>query len=72
MKTMHFKTNINCGSCVRGVTPALDGKAGITDWKVDLESEDRILTVRTNDQLTEDEVAAVVADGGFEAKPVDR
>lgn len=70
MKTMKFKTNINCGGCVRGVTPALDGKRGIRDWKVDLQSDERILTVETEDALTEDEVAAVVADGGFRAEPV--
>ncbi len=70
MKTMKFRTNINCGSCVRGVTPALDEHRGIKDWQVDLESDDRILTVQAVDELTEAEVAAAVADAGFEAKPV--
>ncbi|MGB3799859.1 MAG: cation transporter [Lewinella sp.] len=70
MKTMKFKTNINCGSCVRGVTPSLDEHPGIKDWRVDLEHDDRILTVQTEDKLTEAEVAAAVADAGFEAQPV--
>ena len=67
---MKFKTNINCGSCVRGVTPALDEHSGIKEWSVDLKSDDRILTVQGQDELTEAEVAATVAETGFEAKPV--
>lgn len=70
MKTLQFKTNINCGGCVRGVTPSLDGHQSIKSWKVDLESDERILTVQAEDRLTEDEVIATVADGGFKAVPL--
>ena len=70
MKTMKFRTNLQCGSCVRGVTSSLDGHRGIHHWQVDLESDARILTVQADDALTEAEVAAAVADAGFEAKPV--
>ena len=70
MKTMKFSTNLQCGSCVRGVTPSLDEHRGIHRWQADLESDERILTVHTDNDLTEAEVAAAVADAGFEAKPV--
>ena len=70
MKTMKFRTNLQCGSCVRGVTPSLDEHRGIHNWQVDLDSDARILTVQADDVLTEAEVAAAVADAGFEAKPV--
>ena len=70
MKTMQFKTNINCGGCLRGVTPFLDGQEKIETWEVDLEHEDRILTVKSN-ELTEQEVQTIVAEAGFEAKAKD-
>ena len=71
MKTLLFKTNINCGGCLRGVTPALNENKDIRDWKVDLESEDRILTVTSDDDLSETEVQRTVASAGFQAQPVD-
>ncbi len=70
MKTMQFKTNINCGGCLRGVTPFLDGQEKIQTWEVDLGHEDRILTVKSN-ELTEQEVQAIVAEAGFEAEVKD-
>ncbi|TXF89290.1 heavy-metal-associated domain-containing protein [Neolewinella aurantiaca] len=69
MTTMKFKTNINCGGCLRGVTPALDGNEAIKQWEVDLKSPERTLTVET-EVLTADEVRAVVADAGYVAEPV--
>ena len=69
MTTMKFKTNINCGGCLRGVTPALDGNEAIKNWHVDLQSSDRTLTVET-EALTADEVKEVVAGAGYEAEPV--
>ena len=70
MKTMQFKTNINCGGCLRGVTPFLDGQEKIETWEVDLEHEDRILTVKSN-ELTEQEVQTIVAEAGFKAEVKD-
>ena len=71
MKTMQFKTNINCGGCVRGVTPMLNDSKDIKDWKVDLASPDRILTVETDDSVTPTEVSQTVAEAGFTAQLVD-
>ncbi len=71
MKTMQFKTNINCGGCVRGVTPVLNDSKNIRNWKVDLASPDRILTVETDDSVTPTEVSQTVAEAGFTAQPVD-
>jgi copper chaperone len=28
MKTLQFKTNINCGGCIKAVTPTLNQQAG--------------------------------------------
>ncbi|MEO0732730.1 MAG: heavy-metal-associated domain-containing protein [Bacteroidota bacterium] len=70
MKTMQFKTNINCGGCLRGVTPFLDGQEKIEKWEIDLEHDDRVLTV-TSDELTEKEIQAIVAEAGFRAEAKD-
>lgn len=46
MTEIKFKTNINCNHCINKVTPVLDSDTGISEWNVDLNSEDKILTVK--------------------------
>lgn len=70
MKTIHFKTNINCGACVAKVTPVLDDQKGISEWKVDTENPDKTLTVSGED-ITESELIAVLAKAGYKATPLD-
>ncbi|MEP0711780.1 hypothetical protein [Algoriphagus sp.] len=69
MKTQKFKTNIACGNCLAKVTPLLDSEPKIDSWSVDLQSDDRILTVVSND-ITADEVFRTVIKAGFIAKPL--
>ncbi len=45
MKTLKFKTNINCNGCLSKVTPVLNCTEGIENWNVDLENEAKILSV---------------------------
>ncbi len=68
MNTLQFKTNINCGGCIKAVTPTLNGEKGIANWQVDTANPDKILTV--NGDLTADQVVALVTEAGFEAQPV--
>ncbi|MFT4857469.1 MAG: copper chaperone [Algoriphagus sp.] len=68
MKTQKFKTNINCGNCLAKVTPILNAEPRIKSWEVDLKSEDRILTVASEDMSAED-VFKTVIKAGFIAKP---
>ncbi len=68
MKTQKFKTNINCGNCLAKVTPLLNAEAKINSWSVDLESDDRILSVES-ENITEEEVFKTVLKAGFIAKP---
>ena len=70
MKTMKFKTNINCSNCVAKVTPFLDKKAGKGSWNVDTESEDKVLTVE-NSELTAVDIVKTIKRTGFEANPID-
>lgn len=68
MKTLSFKTNINCGNCLAKVTPVLNAESSIESWKVDLEDPERTLTVET-DTLSAEEVKKSVLKSGFLATP---
>ena len=66
MKTLKFKTNINCSKCVAGVTPFLNKVEGI-NWKVDTENPAKILTIETENS-TEEEILKAVKKAGFTAE----
>ena len=68
MKTLKFKTNINCMGCVGSVKPFLSQEPKIEDWKVDIENPEKILTVTT--ELEEGEVKKLVEKAGFKAERV--
>lgn len=69
MKTLKFKTNINCGGCISKVTPFLDKQEGVDAWKVDTNNADKILTIESNG-ATEDEIKATLEKIGFKAESV--
>ncbi|AMR29506.1 hypothetical protein A0257_22025 [Hymenobacter psoromatis] len=64
MKTLQFKTNINCGGCIKAVTPTLNKEAGAGNWQVDTANPNKILTVNS-DQLTAAQVMQAVEQAGF-------
>tara|TARA_R110002096_G_scaffold162994_2_gene330314 strand:- start:1172 stop:1384 length:213 start_codon:yes stop_codon:yes gene_type:complete len=70
MKTLKFKTNINCGGCVSKVTPFLNKQEGVEGWKVDTDNPDKILTIESNG-ATEEEVKITLQKVGFKAESVD-
>lgn len=65
MKVFHFKTSIRCGGCLKKVTPFLDNLQEVDSWNVDLQTIDKVLTVKTTG-LPEDVVHAV-HQAGFSA-----
>ncbi|NQV37977.1 MAG: heavy-metal-associated domain-containing protein [Candidatus Marinimicrobia bacterium] len=67
--TLKFKTNINCNGCKSKVTPILDETKGIIHWDVDLENEDKILTISSKD-ITNEDVVERLKTVGFHAVPV--
>lgn len=69
METLRFKTNINCGGCIKAVTPQLNKVQGIARWQVDTDNPEKILTVETQgaDVAT---VKKAVEAAGFEAVPI--
>jgi copper chaperone len=49
MKTLKFKTNINCSACVLKVKPFLDMVKNTASWEVDTANPEKILTVKGED-----------------------
>ena len=66
MNTLKFKSNINCTGCLSKVSPMLNDQKGIGKWEVNLEHEDRVLTVKT--ELSAEEVKQTVGRAGFKAE----
>ena len=67
-KIQQFSTTINCGSCVRTVTPFLDEVEGVTIWSVDVEDDRKILTVEGS--ASTEAIVKMVEEAGFDIKPV--
>jgi len=65
MSEARFKTTIQCNGCLSKVTPKLNEILKEQSWSVDLESDDRILTVN-NDNVSVDAVVSAVKSVGFE------
>ena len=70
MSTLKFKSNINCTGCLSKVTPVFNDEQAIEKWGVDLEHDDRILTVET-DELNAEEVQQKVSKAGFQAQLIE-
>ncbi|AFL82606.1 copper chaperone [Aequorivita sublithincola DSM 14238] len=70
MKTLKFKTNINCGGCVSKVTPFLNKQKGVESWEVDTANPDKILTIES-DGASEEDIKATLQKVGFKAETVD-
>ena len=64
MKTVKFKTNINCGGCIQTVTPFLNELDNLENWKVDTENPEKILEVELDDE-DESTVIDAVTKAGF-------
>lgn len=69
METLKFKTNINCGGCIKAVTPHLDKATGVKSWQVDTNTPEKILTVEA-DGMDAQSVKQVVEKAGFKAEAI--
>ena len=70
METLKFKTNINCGSCVATVTPALNGLKDIQHWEVDTIDPNKILTVKADDNLAAVQLIDALKQKGYSAQSI--
>lgn len=68
MQALRFKTNINCGGCIKAVTPFLNQKLGDGNWKVNIDHPDKILEVST-EGIGADQVIQVVKGAGYQITP---
>ncbi len=66
-KVLKFKTNINCGGCVKAVTGFISDVKGIESWEVDTNNPDKILSVKG--EMKESEIIEAVEDAGFDISP---
>lgn len=69
MSTLRFKTTINCGNCLKAVTPTLNKEVGTNNWQVDTANPDKILTI-TSGQVSVAQVLAAVEQAGFQITPL--
>lgn len=67
-KIQQFVTSINCGSCIRTVTPFLDDVAGVTIWRVNVEDARKILTVEGT--ASQEDIVHMVEEAGFDISPL--
>ena len=68
MKTITFKTNLECGGCVARITPLMNENSEIKDWSVDLDDVDKRLTVTSS--LPHESVIKILEKAGFSASPL--
>ncbi|HAZ01559.1 MAG TPA: hypothetical protein DCY97_05205 [Marinilabiliales bacterium] len=69
MKTLTFKTNINCNGCIAKVTPTLSNTEGIGKWEVNIADPKKILTVETSN-LDEEAIITILKDVGYHAEKI--
>jgi copper chaperone len=69
MTTLQFNTNINCGNCIKSVTPFLNALESIEAWEVDTDNPEKVLTVNTEETAATVEAAVLNAlqKAGFKA-----
>ena len=66
MKTLKFKTNINCSGCVATVTPYLNAQKEIESWNVETTNPQKVLTVQS--ALGADEIIGVLVKAGYKGE----
>jgi len=67
MKTLKFKTNINCSACVAKVTPVLNKETSVEKWEVDITIPEKILTVE-GEQIDEKKITDSLQKIGYKVE----
>jgi copper chaperone len=68
MSEQKFKTTIKCAGCVAKVTPFLNEAVGESNWKVDYENPDKLLTVTQSDDKSK--VIQALEKAGYKAEAI--
>ncbi|WP_407527788.1 hypothetical protein PDL71_08000 [Lacibacter sp. MH-610] len=72
MELITYKTEIRNESAAGKVALLLNQLIGSSNWQLDLESADGLLTVFSPGALNEPEIRATIQQAGFEAKSIER
>jgi len=67
MKILKFKTNLKNQDNVSKVAPYLDNAENISNWQVDTESEDKILSV-SGEKIDPQKIENALQEAGFKAE----
>jgi copper chaperone len=72
MTTLQFNTNIDCGNCIKSVTPFLNAVESIEAWEVDTNNPNKVLSVHTEEPAESVEAAVLGAlqQAGFKANTI--
>jgi copper chaperone CopZ len=72
MNTLQFKTNINCGNCIKSVTPFLNALETVDRWQVNTDVSDKILSVETEESeaMVKQQVEKALQDAGFRIESI--
>jgi len=68
MKTIKFKTNINCSGCIAKATDTLDNTAGKGNWSVDTANPEKTLSI--TGEVEAEKVIKAVQSIGFKIQEV--
>lgn len=64
---LKFKTNLNCHGCKSSVASYLNEIESITNWDLDLNDDDKVLTVYA-DGITSDDLIKIIKKAGYHAE----
>jgi copper chaperone len=64
---LKFKTNINCGNCIKAVTPFMEAERAIEEWNVDTSVPEKILTVK-GENINAGLIVDTLANAGYTAE----
>ncbi len=66
-QVLKFKTTLSCNGCKTKIGQFLNEAEGISSWDVDLDNDDKILTVHSSG-ITQGEVKKLIEAAGYTAK----
>jgi len=66
---MKFKTNAKCAGCEAAIRMKLNGVLPESDWSLDLDSPDKVLTVKGD--VPAAAIMSAVEDAGFRIEQID-
>ncbi|TCJ12155.1 heavy-metal-associated domain-containing protein [Flaviaesturariibacter flavus] len=68
METLKFKTTIKCSGCVAAVKPVLNDAVGADNWRVDIVSPEKILTIAPAEEVDASAVVKAIEAAGYKAE----